>query len=73
VRILCTKLFLAAFSSYVLALAKNSYEKRARLTMVKLTPDYFLFTRYSNIMSISRLKQSVYQPFGHRVLVEGKD
>jgi len=28
---------LAAFSSYVLALAKNSYEKRARKTLMKLT------------------------------------
>jgi len=27
----------AAFYSYVLALAKNLYEKRARLTMMKLT------------------------------------
>ncbi len=29
---------LAAFSSYVLALAKNLYEKCARLTLMKLTP-----------------------------------
>jgi len=30
---------LAAFSSYVLALAKNSYIKFARKTLIKLTPD----------------------------------
>jgi hypothetical protein len=29
---------LAAFSNYVLALVKNSYEKFARLTLMKLTP-----------------------------------
>jgi len=29
---------LAAFSSYVLALAKNLYEKFARKTLMKLTP-----------------------------------
>jgi len=32
------KSFLAAFSSYVLALAKNSYEKFPLKTLMKLTP-----------------------------------
>ncbi len=37
VRIFCTNVVLAAFSSYVLALAKNSYEIRARKMLMKLT------------------------------------
>jgi len=32
------KSFLAAFSSYVLALAKKLYKKFARKTLMKLTP-----------------------------------
>jgi len=35
-RFVCTKVFLALFSSYVLALAKNLYKKRERLTLMKL-------------------------------------
>ncbi len=31
------KIFLAAFFSYVLALAKNPYEKRAPIMLMKLT------------------------------------
>jgi len=37
VRIFCTNVVLAAFSSYVLALSKNLNEKHARLTLMKLT------------------------------------
>ncbi len=37
VRIFRTNVVSAAFSSYVLALAKNSYRKRARKTLMKLT------------------------------------
>ncbi len=37
VQIFCTKVVLAALSSYDLALAKNLYEKCARLTLMKLT------------------------------------
>jgi len=37
VQIFHTYVFLAAFSSYVLALAKNLYEKFARSTLMKLT------------------------------------
>jgi len=33
----CTNVVSAAFSCYVLALAKNSYKKRARKTLMKLT------------------------------------
>jgi len=36
-QIFCTKVILAAFSSYVLALLKNSYKKRAHITLMKLT------------------------------------
>ncbi len=38
VRIFCTNVVSAAFSSYVLALSKNSYEKRVRKMLMKLTP-----------------------------------
>jgi len=34
----CTYIVLAPFSSYILALAKNSYEKFGRKTLMKLTP-----------------------------------
>ncbi len=37
VQIFCTNVVLAAFSSYVLALSKNLYEKHARLMLMKLT------------------------------------
>jgi len=36
-RFFCTKVFLVAFSSYILPLAKNLYEKRARKMLMKLT------------------------------------
>ncbi len=36
-QIFCTNGVLAAFSSYVLASTKNSYEKRACLMLMKLT------------------------------------
>ncbi len=36
-RILCTNVVLTAFSGYILALAKNSYEKRDRKMLMKLT------------------------------------
>jgi len=38
VQIFRTNVVSAAFSSYVLALSKNSYEKFARFTLMKLTP-----------------------------------
>ena len=37
VRIFRMNVILAAFSSYILALAKNSYEKGARIMLMKLT------------------------------------
>ncbi len=37
VRIFRTNVILAAFSSYILALAKKLYEKRARIMLMKLT------------------------------------
>ncbi len=37
-QIFCTNVILAAFSSYVLALAKNLYEKCTRKMLMKLTP-----------------------------------
>jgi hypothetical protein len=39
VRIFRMNVVLAAFSSYVLALAKNSYKKCARKMLMKLTPE----------------------------------
>ncbi len=39
VRFFRTNIISAAFSSYVLALAKNLYKKRARLTLMKLTAE----------------------------------
>jgi len=44
VQIFCTNFVLAAFSSYVLALAKNLYKKRARIMLMKLTTGYFRFS-----------------------------
>ncbi len=40
VRIFHTNIDLAAFSSYVLALSKNPYEKRARKMLMKLTAGF---------------------------------
>ncbi len=37
VQIFCTNVVPAAFSSYILALAKNLYEKRVQKTLMKLT------------------------------------
>jgi hypothetical protein len=44
VQIFCTNVISAAFSSYVLALAKNSYEKRACQMLMKLTAGGVNFT-----------------------------
>jgi len=50
VRIFCTNVVSAAFSSYVLALAKNLYEKRVHKTLMKLTlgkrNEFIMSTRY---------------------------
>jgi len=40
-RFFVPKSFLAAFSSYVLALVKNLYKKRTRLMLMKLTVGVF--------------------------------
>ncbi len=40
VRIFCTNVVLAAFSSYALALTKNSYEKCMGLTLMKSTKGF---------------------------------
>ncbi len=49
-RIFRTNVISAAFSSYVLALAKNSYEKRARLTLMKLTAGFPCYLdKYGNV------------------------
>jgi len=37
INVLHTNVVLAAFSSYVLALSKNSYKKHARFSLMKLT------------------------------------
>jgi len=39
VQIFCTNVVLAAFSSYILALAKNLYQKCARKMLMKLTSE----------------------------------
>ncbi len=50
------KSFLAAFSSYVLALVKNSYKKCARLTLMKFTAAInrtkLCFSRFQNLLSL---------------------
>ncbi len=46
------------FSSYVLALSKNSYEKRARKTLMKLTLAWHFFTPVSLLPSISSMLNS---------------
>ncbi len=42
VQIFCTEIVSAAFSSYILALLKNLYVKRACITLMKLTTGPFL-------------------------------
>jgi len=37
-----TNVVLAAFSSYILALSKNSYQKHSRITLMKLTADQII-------------------------------
>jgi hypothetical protein len=50
VQIFCTNVASAAFSSYVFALAQNSYKKHAHKTLMKLTPgkrnEFIMSTRY---------------------------
>jgi len=62
VRVFCTKVFLAAFSSYVLALAENLYEKFARKMLVKLTPAI-------NLINVKCERSSYKRHFGSFFLV----
>jgi hypothetical protein len=48
VQIFCTNVVLAAFSSYVLALAKNLYKKRARIMLMKLTKGHTFTTKLTS-------------------------
>jgi hypothetical protein len=40
IQIFCTNIVLTAFTSYVLALSKNLYQKHTRMTLMKLTTDW---------------------------------
>jgi len=52
VQIFCADVVLAAFSSYVLALAKNSYKKCARIMLMKWTTDGPTKSKPSSIVFI---------------------
>jgi len=51
VQIFCTNVVSAAFSSYVLALAKNSYKKCSRKMLMKLTKRRTFFVSFANYYS----------------------
>jgi len=54
--------FLAAFSSYILALAKNLYEKRTKKMLLKFIPDY--------LTVIFTLMESACMKAAHKMLVK---
>jgi len=56
----------AAFSSYVLALAKNLYEKRTRKMLMKLTPADFILNEQHMPLSVGNVVNIAAQETGRK-------
>ena len=66
---ICTKVFLAAFFSYVLALKKNLCKKCALLTLMKLTVGFVILFSEHKFLKFGTLNYStIYQSFARKVV-----